>query len=252
MRNKQKGHHSAAIRQITWISCYSVLAPTSSRAQFGDSLMVFCVFLSCSGHSKAYFTWPWVYTAWNTYTCHSQFSCSCCRRAIQQWWQPARSDAGPSSKGRWLEERCSCNSTAEHKRNLHSKCRSCGWELCHTCCSGGQWKNYQVKTVCVCSLWINSWQIELSALIRKGKKWYPKLYDLDVDRTRDPQIWNLMHYHCATKSGCRIWLICPLYPTTYIQWGPNKWDSIWVGFSCKWDSLDGTKVYNPILHTTHK
>ena len=25
--------------------------------------------------------------------------------------------------------------------------------------------------------------------------------DLDVDRTRDPQIWNLMHYHCATKSA---------------------------------------------------
>ena len=33
---------------------------------------------------------------------------------------------------------------------------------------------------------------------------------------------------------------------------PIKWDSVYVRFSCKWDSLDWTKVYNPIQQRAYK
>ena len=56
------------------------------------------------------------------------------------------------------------------------------------------------------------------------------------------KMWTSSVFECLTDTA----YIAP------IQWGPDKWDSIEVEFSCKWDSLDGTKVYNPILHTTHK
>ena len=37
-----------------------------------------------------------------------------------------------------------------------------------------------------------------------------------------------------------------------LQWEPDKWDSIQVGFLCKWDGLDETKIQNIIQNAIHK
>ena len=53
------------------------------------------------------------------------------------------------------------------------------------------------------------------------------------------QILVFTYIICLETTG---FIYFPLPSLCELQWGPDKWDSIQVGFSCKWDSLDGTKA----------